>query len=115
METQAVVFDADYFINKFTLIPAEQWCIRDFVDGDACCALGHCGQREGDEPTKESAALDALFSDKLGESVEYINDGATFVDGRTRVKNEELVEAPHPKQRVLRALQLIKAKETQDG
>jgi hypothetical protein len=101
-------YDADYFINKFSAILDEQWCIRDFDDGRGRhCALGHCGVPKtfsffsfcglaGVSP--EGAALESLFKCAGIDCVGAVNNGriAAYPQGT-------------PKARILAALADVKA------
>lgn len=94
-----MIYDIDYFINKFSSIPEEKWCADHFVNGKKHCALGHCGQDPFTGRTEESHSLINLFPHK--QSVSAINDGG----------NEDY-QQPTPKQRVLAALNDLKNKPT---
>lgn len=95
-------FTVDYFINKFSAIPEDEWIIGKTNNGNKMCALGFCQAREiggvvrlDDYP--EALSLYRMFNKALGVPVFEINDGR---DGRYR--------QPHPKQRILAALYDIK-------
>lgn len=101
-------YDIDYFIQKFEAIPARQWCIYDTTDKfGRHCAIGHCGARQHDAPepsqdiipidTPESAALRSLFKTHLNLDPEDVNDS-------------EKDYGVSPRQRILTALRLIKAR-----
>lgn len=96
-------YTAKYFINKFSKIPDDKWCMGKYTDGYACCALGHCGATNTDPTTRETAHLEALFR-RLGTSAPSINDVRYLSPG---------IEPSHlgdtPKERVIDALLLIAA------
>lgn len=91
----------DYFIEKFSSIPEENWTTGEWVAGQGVhCAMGHCGAKGDGNYTEESFALNHLVKTHLGYgySVEEINDG----------DNPEYKELT-PKERILSALHDIKA------
>lgn len=96
-----MTFTADYFIEKFTAISEEDWCVGLYTDQTGShCALGHCGVRNeygNTEGTTEGTALWQLFQDaKL--SVSDVNDGWS-----------RHFKQPTPKQRIIAALNQIKS------
>lgn len=87
-----MIYDVDYFINKFSSIPEEKWCTDKFTDHDKCyCALGFCGETDRSH-TEESEALILLIM-----NIVPINDGG-----------HPIYQQPTPKQRVLAALNDLK-------
>ncbi len=88
----------DFFIKKFSAIPASKWCVGTYTDGDRRCALGHCGQVSC-LPTAMSDALENLLWRWLpGEmAVCNINDG-----------DSPSFPQKTPKARILAALKWIK-------
>lgn len=92
-------YDANYFIQKFSLISEDQWTESGYMDGERRCALGHCGEEDSNDPTTESEKLDSLFS-KYDLRVSLVNDGMC-----SRYNQES------PKARILAALHDIKAME----
>jgi hypothetical protein len=89
------IYNADYFIAKFTAIPEDLWCEQAYSRGIQHCALGHCGMDVG-RSTAESRGLNRLFDDE-GLDAPKINDGI-----------EAQFHEPTPKRRILSALQWIK-------
>lgn len=87
----------DYFIKKFSEIPDEEWGIREYVsyDDGRRCAIGHCGGPW----SEESNTLRNLVQEFLGCSVTGINDGL----------KQHGNAGETPKERILNALELIKA------
>jgi len=56
-------FTVDYFIKKFTAIPENSWLVSLLTDyKGSCCALGHCGMTDSEEPTEEAIALANVLS-----------------------------------------------------
>lgn len=105
MKTQYTI---DYFINKFSNIPAKNWCTGTFkIDSDKFCALGHCGSywKRGlsgikiQIETEESKALGEIFLTKSTSLIAAanVNDG---LDSRFQQKT--------PKARILAALDWLK-------
>lgn len=100
-------YDYDYFLNKFSAIPDEQWCTGAYVlhgdQGRLHCALGHCGVRDAEFWTDEGMALVALFGDDLysGMRITAINDNIGY---------GKRYKQPTPKQRILTALRNLKAR-----
>jgi hypothetical protein len=95
-------YDVDYFIAKFSAIPAKRWTTRTFDDSfGRRCAGGHCGMRAGDRyfEVPEYRALVGIVSKALGTFVSMINDG---LDPRFKQKT--------PRGRILAALRLAKKK-----
>jgi hypothetical protein len=105
-----MIYDVDYFINKFEAIPEEKWITLAFGSAGAHCALGHCGCDEDENGTRlhtiESAALENLFLQNVKVSVMNVND-YTGPDFR-------LYQQPTPKQRILAALYDIKKMQSKD-
>ena len=61
-----------YFIDKFTAIPDEQWTTGFFTDKEGRhCALGHCGAPSG----YEWRALSELVGRATQSCISNINDG----------------------------------------
>lgn len=94
----------DKFITKFEAIPDEKWITGDLYNPatGACCALGHCGVREGSngnwDITPEALELcRAMFGHEDYEYVYDINDGNNKDYGGTT-----------PKERMLNALNAAK-------
>lgn len=116
-----MIYDVQFFIDKFSAIPEDHWCTAVFTDGDGKhCANGHCGRTNSMHMTVESAALVALFlplhlTEHFGKKVIYdfdyyegwkiamINDGIT-----------DQYQQDTPKQRILAALYDIKKLQTKD-
>lgn len=95
-------FTCDYFLAKFSAIPESAWCTGMLYDNmGGHCAYGHCRVRHVEEPTVEAEALARLFG--MRERLFEINDD---YDPR--------YQQPTPKQRILAALQDIKAKQDMD-
>jgi hypothetical protein len=94
MNTNTTVYNAQYFIDKFSTIPEEKWCTGKFEDEHGRhCALGHCGARKSFVRTEEANALSALIWPMS------INDG-----------DADDYQQPTPKQRILAALEDAKKK-----
>ena len=95
------MYSIDYFIDKLSKIPEEQWCTGAFQRSKHMrCALGHCGETN-DRSTPEGEALRVLFG-KCVTSIVSVNDGELF-------SAEALaLAAPTPKERILNALRVIK-------
>ncbi len=102
-------FTVDYYIQKFSQIPEENWTKGDMGRGNIHCAIGHCNVKDGDisekgdiliEEGQELAKLIYLVSpqDDLFTTVFYINDSRY----KTNYKQET------PKQRILAALHDVK-------
>lgn len=96
-------YDVNYFIEKFSKIPASKWTTYTFENyAGQCCALGHCGfQRNisgGKNKTTEGISLINLIN-KIGLNVVTINDGDTKYQQRS------------PKARILAALRDVKKQE----
>lgn len=89
-------YTVQYFIDKFSAIPEEDWIIGEYQNEIGCCALGHCGERET-KATVDGRELRILFRNFLGEDVSFINDGAS-----------SSFPQDTPKARVLSALKRIK-------
>lgn len=106
-------YDVNYFIDMFSAIPEDQWCIRKLINEvEQKCALGHCLLRHTnykewnsilrkDFTSLEAQALVVLFT-RNNMNVADVNNG-------------DDIKYPQktPKQRVLAALSDIK--EAQSG
>lgn len=110
-----MVYNSEYFRQKFESIPENNWIIGALSDNRGrCCAQGHCminiGQHEGsawvDErfiPGTESHALVEVFGGKAkmgGFTIAIVNNG-----------NHPDYQQSTPKQRVLAALDDIQRQE----
>jgi|ERR1700690_2341401 len=102
---EQTVYDADYFISKFSAIPENKYFVGEYAHPniDSFCALGHCGEHYGNKKfncdsvkTAESSALRSLFA-VHSINVALLNDGM-----------EDKYKQPTPKQRILAALYDIK-------
>lgn len=89
-------YDVDYFIKKFTKIPAKKWTTGDYVDGNKRCALGHCGEHLSGS-TDEARALNIMFLRQTALYVYCVNDG-----------NNLYFQQQTPRARILAALRYIK-------
>ena len=98
----STIYDADYFIEKFSGIPDELWFEGEFAspaNPECKSALGHCGASwngRKEKHTKESGALLSLFGDTM-VSIYFVNNG----------ESQAFIH-PTPKGRVLAALAWIK-------
>lgn len=81
-------YNAAHFIAKFEAIPDEKWCTQEYYNGNASCALGHCGiirDENGDHETAEATCLRGLmfsYLERAGRnerdiSIPRVNDGLT--------------------------------------
>jgi len=109
-------YTVDYFMDKFEVTQDDEWCTKRFTHLDKFCALGHCGQRNGNDTfapdirTDESRALAKIF-ECHGMYVTIVNDGVwTDLDeGFDIYKNKiGLTRDMSPRQRILKALRWIK-------
>lgn len=92
-------FTTDYFIEKFSLIPENHWCVEKYAMNQyKKCALGHCGESHSQTTPPEAEALMSLF---YNECISEINDGKI-----------PQYQQDTPKQRVLAALFDVKKSET---
>ena len=99
-----MVYNVDYFINKFSQIPEEKWITGRYGDGQGnCCALGHCGETLMDE-SEEADAL-RLLANSQAFPVARINDRDSHIFGITGAT---------PKQRILQMLNIIKESQQND-
>lgn len=99
--SEAITYNAAYFIAKFEAIPEELWATARLSEGGKCCALGHCGCRDEDnEWPVEGVALSRLMYDAIDIGPATINDGCS-----------RRFSQPTPKQRILAALREIQEKE----
>jgi len=99
MET---TYTVDYFIDKFSKIPEDMWCVKTLGDmSGSHCALGHCDFGNTGVP-KEALALQKLLKPLENShcriwTTPWINDGLY-----------PSYQQPTPKQRILAALNDIK-------
>lgn len=93
--------DAQYFIDKFSAIPDDQWRCDGFYgeDGEPRCALGHCGLL-GNLLNKATPESDALYEAILKVSP----NGVTKLNDTPSENFPQLT----PKARILAALELAK-------
>lgn len=92
------IYTPDYFIEFFAKIPDEKWITGVYRRDDGCaCAMGHLGGDKDILRNKAELALNDMFIKHLGEYAEDINDSKSF-------------NGDGPKQRILKALNLIKEK-----
>lgn len=111
------MYTIQYFIDKFSVIPEDQWCSFSLISPDGKrCALGHCLSKEttfynanawldgGIPVNPEIAGLAAI--------------GINYIDGQFSIvsvnNGEDLrFQQPTEKQRVLAALQWCKEQEAE--
>ena len=75
-----VIMDYNYFINKFTAIPEEDWAQGDYVDrAGRCCALGHCGVRNDNE--FQARLIEAHTLQSIAPAIVEVNDDTLDNDG----------------------------------
>lgn len=98
-----MTYDSQYFIDKFSAIPEEKWCIRAiqrFENGiEQRCAMGWCFSKninpnkisEEDIRSQENLQMDRFFH-RINASRVDINNG-----------DDPRYQQPTPKQRVLAA------------
>ena len=86
-------FTVDYFIAKFSAIPAEKWATGVFHENGRSCALGFCGMTSFQKETREAKALGKLFG---GIDKVVLTNDASLLLGKT------------PKDRILERLGEIK-------
>lgn len=95
-------FTKEYFIDKFSKIPEDEYCICNFKYKNAHCVLGHCGIKvDNFYLTEEAKALINLF-DKDFDFSETGN-----IADSTIVKINDGIDADitiSVKQRILNAL-----------
>lgn len=115
-----MIYDVDYFINKFEVIPEEMWTTGSFTDDwGACCANGHLGMRNHlmckKYATEEASAFQRVVSvlqitKNWGVSPVIDNDWG-YSEKAAIINNGDSNEykQPTPKQRILAALYDIKA------
>ncbi len=92
-------FTVDFFIRKFSKIPARLWTTGQYVKGKKRCVLGHCGYRS-DAPYESARMGDVLskyFDDVLHWAAHSVNDG-----------NHPQFQQRTAKARILAALKWIK-------
>ncbi len=93
-------FTVDFFIKKFSKIPARLWTTGEFVDRQGRrCVLGHCGE-EGLTIPQEARELVRIFSNHGLVPPQRVNDGDHFT-----VKKQ--FPQKTPKARILAALKWI--------
>lgn len=105
------MYTTQYFIDKFTAIPEENWFVGNYVNPNnpnQCCALGHCNIRPHNDlffleskADLEGKYLNILFFKYLQINVTYINDD----------KFRVIYKQSTPKARILAALNDIKTKQ----
>lgn len=95
------MYTMDYFINKFSAIPEDQWCIGVTTDtAGRHDVWGHCGEEEEGLATDEGAALFRMVAGRL--ILSNVNDGED--DGFT-MNN---LWGATPRKRIIAALVSIK-------
>lgn len=94
-----MVYDIDYFIEKFKAIPDKEWTTGTFTRKHyEHCAMGHCGV-DWQKRTNEGDALANIFLTKIKNctAVANVNDGKNI-----------LFQQETPKARILAALEWLK-------
>jgi len=98
-------YNADYFIKKFSKIPARLWTVGSLGEGlKVHCALGHCGVKSVKgrwKHTRESAELTRLFGGR--PDCEDGNFSAVY-----EVNDLKRNGSGGPRDRVLAALRKLK-------
>lgn len=100
-------YNKQYFIDKFTAIPNDEWAIGKCIDDEGRkCALGHCGIRTLDKSyldNEEAFNLVKLLTPIYPKDISLIADVQVVYDvndGNLYGDREETT----PKQRILEAL-----------
>jgi len=96
-----MVYNAQYFIDKFSVIPDNRWITGYLGDSDEPdgehCALGHCGLRDSRDWTKEATSLNNLFRElgflnKNPRAVVNVNDQSYDCPGESTPKERILIK-----------------------
>lgn len=92
-----IVYNVDYFIDKFEKIPENKWCAHDYSNGEGTkfCAAGHCGATYWNYHPEANTLADIFISHET--KVAHVNDGGDL-----------RYQQPTPKGRILAALRDIK-------
>ena len=79
-----------HFMEFFTRIPSDSWCIGSLSYGERSCALGHLGVKDMTKPTDEAVELGRLLMAETAtaqtsnttfvKKVAQVNDGPTHGD-----------------------------------
>lgn len=86
------VWDARYFIKRFSRIPEDKWCRGWWTDDNGHhCAEGHLGMRAGGKVPLVAFALWRLFNDNRLGNPPYFND--TVSQERGISPKEAILEA----------------------
>lgn len=104
-------YTVDYFIDKFSTIPDNQFTLGEYVSKNGTkCALGHCGFTNNDDTAVEGRQLNNLMTRAFGIGAANISDGAKniYYFNPSRSYNAKELGST-PKKRILTALELIKA------
>lgn len=107
------IYDVNWFLDFFSAIPEDKWCVCALERGDTRCANGHLnyrvhgsGQWPDGQPPASVFALTDLTQKHLGLSAPDINNG-NFFNVVTRFPQ------PTPRARILAALTDIKSQQEQ--
>ena len=109
------MFTTDYFIEKFSAIPDNQWVTGSFRKDGQRCALGHCGVTSTLRLTPEAKALCSLFEEYF-KTRRYPSQIDLMIKGASRVMLVNDIEQPHttPKGRILKVLGDIREREIKE-
>lgn len=67
-----MIYDLEYFIEKFSSIPDDRWIEGRYIDeSGCCCALGHCGHRQG----SQGGTIESFEIQEICPLIHRINDG----------------------------------------
>lgn len=92
-------YDLDYYIERFSAIPDDQWITGEFKDNQGrCCALGHLGERNMGDSPQDVLTLQYIALDNGNHYISNINDG----------EPEYLHLGNTPKERVINFLKQLK-------
>lgn len=111
-------YTPEYFLKKFSSIPASKWTTGELQKGDKCCALGFCGVKPTSTSlwseykyTREARALEKILCTGLGATassltetdvVISINDGDGSVTSLSYFDIQKFGKTPRT--RILNAL-----------
>jgi len=103
-------YNRQYFIDKFSAIPDEQWISGDLHDENtgASCALGHCGVRQGNggayKYTPEAEALIKVLTPKSRQDYAIVVNAHFVTDANDNesLSGEQICdESSTPRERIL--------------
>lgn len=104
----ATKYTVDYFIDKFSNIPEENFITGSLQMDNKCCALGYCGMKNYDKIPREAIALIDIITPKAAQQENKVGISYFVTDVNDGIGSKRELGST-PKERILNKLKEIKS------